>query len=310
MADKPPTIEALMKDGALVSGDDPVLDMIRVSSGLPQLDALVGGGFVYGRSYLFVGPEATGKTLLAQYVAAGIQKADKQALYVDTELSYDRRWWETVGVDVSKLLVSQPTTAERAIDIIRAALALPDMGCIILDSIAGMTPAPRLEASAENRTMGLLAQAVSVLYQTIVPVNRKTVFIAINQLRDNMTGYDDVYPGGRMQKHMSQVILRTRREGWILEGGQRAGYNMEVLDKKDKTGGKQQETITIPVRFHGAIDLLASYVDEAVEKHLIASLGGPWYMWGEEKFMGKPKLRQLFIDNPEQYAILKEKLGV
>jgi hypothetical protein len=63
------------------------------------------------------------------------------------------------------------------------------------------------------------------------------------------------------------------------------------------------------VRFHGAIDLLASYVDEAIEKKVIQSIGGPWYGWGEQKFMGKPKLRDFFKDNPEQFALLKEKLG-
>lgn len=311
MADKPKGIETLIKEGGLVKGDDPSLDMVRVPSGIPALDDMLGGGYVYGRSYLFVGPESTGKTLLAQYAAASVQAVGKWALYVDTEVSFDKRWWETVGVDVSKLYVAQPPTAEKAIDAIRAALSLPEMGCIILDSIAGMTPAARLDASAENKTIGLLAQAVSVLYQTVVPINKHAVFIAINQLRDNLAGYDDVFPGGRMQRHMSQVVLRTRREGWITEGSPavRMGYNMEVQSKKDKLGGKAQSAITIPVRFHGAIDLLASYVDEALARGIIKSMGGPWYGWGEEKFMGKPKLRDYFLANPEQFEALKGALG-
>jgi circadian clock protein KaiC len=60
------------------------LDFVRetVSSGLPEMDALLGGGMERGSSTMILGPSGVGKsTLAAQYVAAAADRGEKACIY-------------------------------------------------------------------------------------------------------------------------------------------------------------------------------------------------------------------------------------
>jgi circadian clock protein KaiC len=58
----------------------------QVSSGLPELDTLLGGGIEQGSSTLISGPPGTGKSsLAAQFVAAATGRGDKAAMFVFEE---------------------------------------------------------------------------------------------------------------------------------------------------------------------------------------------------------------------------------
>ena len=130
------------------------------------------------------------------------------------------------------------------------------------------------------------------------------IFFGINQMRVNMSGYDDVYPGGRVQLHDSHLILRTRREEWIKVAEERVGFMMEVIVRKTKIGGTQSASCMVPVRFSSQIDLLSSYIDEAIERKVILA-AGPYYDWDGKRYLGKANLRELFAD-PALLAALKE----
>ena len=60
----------------------------RVSSGISELDALLGGGVETGSSVLVLGPAGTGKsTFIFQYVAAAVERGEKAAMFIfDEEL--------------------------------------------------------------------------------------------------------------------------------------------------------------------------------------------------------------------------------
>jgi circadian clock protein KaiC len=75
-------------------------------SGLPGLDALLGGGIERGSSCLVLGPAGTGKSLLALYfVLAAVQRGERAALFVfDEELGllFDRT--RAFGIDLESLV--------------------------------------------------------------------------------------------------------------------------------------------------------------------------------------------------------------
>jgi len=64
------------------------------STGIPELDALLGGGIEQGSSTLLIGPAGTGKsTFVMQFIAAAVKRGEKAALFVfDEELGllFDR----------------------------------------------------------------------------------------------------------------------------------------------------------------------------------------------------------------------------
>ncbi len=77
----------------------------RLTSGVPQLDALLGGGIEIGSSTLILGPAGTGKSLLAiQYVVAAAARGEKAAMFVfDEELGLMLERTRAMGFDLAGL---------------------------------------------------------------------------------------------------------------------------------------------------------------------------------------------------------------
>lgn len=90
------------------------------SSGVAELDALLGGGIETGSSTLVLGPAGSGKSMIAiQFAAAAIKRGDKAALFVfDEELGLLFRRTKKMGIDLEtfhkegKLIVEQVDAAE------------------------------------------------------------------------------------------------------------------------------------------------------------------------------------------------------
>jgi circadian clock protein KaiC len=82
---------------------DPGASEKTASSGIPELDALVGGGIDYGTSTLILGPSGSGKSTLAlQYVHAGLKTGGK-ALFIsfdETSRIFSHRA-SGLGLDIS-----------------------------------------------------------------------------------------------------------------------------------------------------------------------------------------------------------------
>jgi circadian clock protein KaiC len=76
-----------------------------LSSGVPELDLLMGGGISVGSSTLVLGPAGTGKSLLVlQYIAAAVARGERAALFVfDEELGllFDRA--KGLGIELEKM---------------------------------------------------------------------------------------------------------------------------------------------------------------------------------------------------------------
>jgi circadian clock protein KaiC len=89
-------------------------------TGLPELDALLGGGIERGSSVLILGPAGSGKSLLAlTFVQAAVQRGDRAAMFVfDEELGllFDRAKGLDIDlqamVDADQLTIEQIDAAE------------------------------------------------------------------------------------------------------------------------------------------------------------------------------------------------------
>ncbi len=77
----------------------------RLASGVPELDALLGGGVDTGSSTLILGPAGTGKSLLAiQYVVAAAARGEKATMFVfDEELGLMLERTRAMGFDLASL---------------------------------------------------------------------------------------------------------------------------------------------------------------------------------------------------------------
>src|SRR5260370_35453711 len=95
---------------------DVLVPVSVIPSGCLSLDAaLGGGGFPRGRVIEGYGPESGGKTTLTLQVIAEAQKLGGQAALIDAEHARDPTYARKLGVDVDKLLASQPDNGEPAL---------------------------------------------------------------------------------------------------------------------------------------------------------------------------------------------------
>lgn len=82
-----------------------VFDRGNLTSGIEELDALLGGGIEQGSSTLILGPAGTGKSLLSlQFVWAAMQRGEKAAMFIfDEELGllFDRT--RKIGYDLQAM---------------------------------------------------------------------------------------------------------------------------------------------------------------------------------------------------------------
>src|SRR5437667_1074226 len=105
--------------GALVRlGDKPQEAIQAISTGSVAVDAALGiGGVPRGRVVEIYGPESSGKTTLTLHIIAEAQKKGGLAAFIDAEHALDAEYAKKLGVDIGKLIVSQPDRREQALEI-------------------------------------------------------------------------------------------------------------------------------------------------------------------------------------------------
>lgn len=299
--------DELMKSGALMNGSDPRLIPTRTPIGIAPLDDIMGGGLPNGACTMIVGPESTGKTILCQYAVAAIQRTERpRTLFIDAERSFDPDWWTLSGVDPDKVVVARPFTGEQTIDLIVEVMeTVDDIGAVVIDSLAAMPPEKIVAESAERNDIGSHAKLTNLMYQKVVPKLDGRVFIATNQIREAIGGYEERYPGGKSPLYYNHLILRTRRTEWIKDGNDRVGFMMEVTTRKNKTAAPQQHAV-IPFMFRGQVDMLAVLIDDAIVRGFIIPRLPYYEINGvDKKVLGKAGLRGFLLENPDVVERIK-----
>lgn len=303
-------IEQLLKNKNLnlQLGNSNTFDYGRIPFDIPALDKLTGGGIPKKRFTLIYGPTNVGKSYLASQVVVNAQKHDGIAAWIDTELSWDSEWMQKCGIDTSKIVVSQPTHGEEAFETIRS-LMQSGVDVIVLDSIAGLVPTDVAEKEFGYSPMAWQARFVnSSLPKLLANLQHGSAFIAINQVRSSLGPVAlDAMPGGLAQGFFAHFLMQVRRNGWIKEGNDNVGFDMEIRLRKTKVGGENWQSAVVPFRVAGGIDILESYLREAIERKIITQAGA-WYTYQETKAMGLNGIKKIFIETPEMFEELKNEL--
>jgi recombination protein RecA len=167
-----------------------VVEWVPISSF--YLTELLGNGYPRGRMIEIYGPESSGKTTLACYLAGQCQKhyfEDKQrkgvVAYVDVEHALDPAYARVFGLDIDKVIFSQPDSAEQALDIVEELVESGLVDMVVLDSVAALSPQAELDGEMGDNQMGLLARlmgkACRKLQSIMKPKSATVVFV--NQIR-------------------------------------------------------------------------------------------------------------------------------
>jgi recombination protein RecA len=303
-------IQELIKDKnlKLQIGNSDTFEYGRIPFDIPSLDQLTGGGIPKKRFTLIYGPTNVGKSYLASQIVVNAQKQGGITAWIDTELSWDSDWMAQCGVDTSAIAVMQPTNGEEALNTIRE---LMDRGVdvIVLDSIAGLVPTAVAEEEFSYNPMAWQARFVNQsLPKLLAHLHHGSAFIAINQVRASLGPVAlDNMPGGLAQGFFAHFLMQVRRHGWIKEGNDNVGFDMEVRLRKTKVGGENWKSAVVPFRVAGGIDILESYIREAISQKIITQAGA-WYTYKDTKAMGLNGIKKIFIETSEMFEELKNEL--
>jgi recombination protein RecA len=281
------------------------------------LNRALGGGLPYGRQVLIWGSKSSAKSSMCLQMIALAQKDGRVCAWIDAEMSYDKAWAEKLGVDTSKLIVSQCRTINEMVDL-GTNLMQAGVDLVVVDSITSLLPAIYFEKDSDElkqlentKQIGAESRDFSNAWKMINYANNKTkptLFVLISQSRNNISAmYTSQQPtGGQSTKFYSSTIIKlfsSESDNQAIKG------KIPVGDKliEEKIGRKirweLQFSKTSPgfqsgeydFYFRGpniGVDAVGDLVDTA-EMAGIVSRTGAWYIVSEDK---KVQGREAFIN--------------
>lgn len=200
------------------------LSIKRWSTGIKELDEIIGGGMPEGRIVEIFGPESSGKTTLL-YHLCGLHNL---CLDIPIEGTFDAERAKVFGNRKKQMLIYRAKYGEDAfnktIQFIKAGIPL-----IGIDSVPSMVPkedADKVLKSAEKdsieeQRIGGVARLMNKYLPVVEEIAEVTgtTLIFINQVRDKMNammfGEKTDTPGGRKLKHACSLRIQVARRAWI-----------------------------------------------------------------------------------------------
>jgi len=178
-------IKTRFGEGAIMKfGEAKTMQVEAVPTGCLSLDIALGvRGVPRGRVIEIYGPEASGKTTIAQHIVAEVQKLGGIAAFVDAEHALDPDYAQKIGIDINEMLISQPDTGEQALEIVETLVRSNAVDVIVVDSVAALVPKAEIEGDMGASHMGLQARLMSQALRKLTAIISKsrTVVIFINQ---------------------------------------------------------------------------------------------------------------------------------
>jgi len=275
-----------------------------IPSGSLALDLATGvGGIPRGRITEIFGPEASGKTTLAQHVIAEAQKQGGVAAYIDVEHALDPAYADSCGVNVDDLLISQPDTGEEALEITETLIRSGAVDVIVIDSVAALVPRAEIEGEMGDAHVGLQARLMSQALRKLAAAIGKsgTAVLFLNQLREKVGivfGNPEVTPGGRALKFYSSIRIDLRRVETIMDSNKAVGSHIKVKVVKNKVAPPFRSA-EFDIMFGQGISREGNLVDLGVELGLVKKAGS-FFSYGDVRLgQGRENAKQYLSQNPE-----------
>lgn len=302
-------------DGAIMKLNDEAVaqDLKVIPTGSIMLDLGLGvGGIPRGRIVEIYGPESSGKTTLSMSILAEAQKQGEEVAFIDAEHAFDPVYAEAIGLDTEKMFVSQPDNGEQALEITETLVRSAAISCIVIDSVAALTPRAEIEGDMGDSHMGLQARLMSQALRKLTPIANRTntTIIFINQIREKigvMFGNPETTTGGRALKFYSSIRMEIRRIQTITDKGESVGNRTKVKIVKNKVA-PPFKTVEFDIEFGKGISKVGSLLDAALESGIVEA-SGAWIKYeGNNIAQGRENAKNYLLENLDIYDEIETKV--
>lgn len=304
-------IEKTYGQGAIMRlGEGAVEPIPVIPTGSLALDEALGvGGYPRGRIIEVYGPESSGKTTLTLHAIAQIQALGGIAAFIDAEHAFDLRYAQGIGIDLTRVLVSQPDCGEQGLEIAELLTRSGAIDLVVIDSVAALVPKAEIEGDMGDPHMGLQARLMSQALRKLTAVAHRTntTIVFINQLRQKIGvvfGSPETTPGGNALKFYASVRLDVRRIGKIAVGETAVGNRTRVKVVKNKVAPPFTEA-EFDIRWGTGIDSGADLVEVALATGTLEKSGSHISFAGKSIGQGRDRARDALLSAPELLATVR-----
>jgi recombination protein RecA len=288
-------------------------DYSVISSGSIGFDwkTLGVGGFAKGKLYELMGWEGTGKTSVCGHATAECQKAGGKVLYVDSEHAVDKSYFKALGVDTTKLMITQPSSGEEGFNIAIEMIETGEIDLVIIDSDSSLIPKTTADADVGESSIGKKARLNSDAYPKLknALVMNKVCVIVISQYREKigmMFGNPTTTQGGHALKYYADCRIEISKS--LAKEGEVTYGNLTKIKATKNKMSPPYRNCSFDIVYGVGIDRISELMDLGLEYGVIEK-GGPFYSFdGTTIAKGKDETKKMLEDNPDLFEDIKTML--
>lgn len=282
-----------------------------ISSGSVGFDwvTLGVGGFVKGRLYELMGWEGSGKSTICGHAAANCQAKGGTVLYIDGEHALDKKYFQKLGVNTEKMLISQPSCGEEGFNIAIDMISTGEIDLVIIDSDSSLIPKKVLDGEVGDSSIGYKARLNSNAYPKLKTAlsNTNTCVIVVSQYREKigvMFGNPTTTQGGHALKFYSDVRIEVSKS-LAKDGDVVYANTTKVKAVKNKMGNPYKQ-VQFEIVYGQGIDRMGEIM-ELGNEYEIFKKWGKTITFNETKYELED-FKNMVMDNEEFYNSIIEQI--
>jgi RecA/RadA recombinase len=277
-----------IKETAILAKSEFFTEKDMIQTDVPMVNVALSGSLDGGLTpglTMFAGPSKHFKTAFALLMASAYLRkySDAVVLFYDSEFGTPQKYFDTFGIDTSRVLHTPITDVEELKHDIMNQMQNISKGervIIILDSIGNLASKKEIEDSIEGKSVADMTRAKQMksLFRMITPhlTIKDIPMIVVNHTYKEIGMFPkDIVGGGTGSYYSADTI-------WIIgrqqekTGTEITGYNFIVNIEKSRYV-REKSKIPITVSFDGGIQRYSGLLDIALEGSFVVKPANGWY---------------------------------
>ena len=267
------------------------------SSGSPNLDIALGGGWTESSCIQLSGPPKCGKTTTLVSSMKSWHDKGRETFWLDSEVRFKKMNLRVRGLDPSKIILISSTEdkildAVDSLTIVENIMKAKKKIAIVIDSVSALCPRERSGEEVNAQVRSTAAKLFSDFCKrnaAIVRVNKISLFMTIHTIC-NISGYGAPFleDSGRKLEYFADTKIRANSFSKWLDGDKMIGVIPKWNILCSHIGRPSNNPVESYIRFDTGIDEIREWYGLGLDYSLLTKAGS----WIEFSFLENPIKKQ------------------